>query len=299
VANYVTNFRLEHQALAANAPSPHAIGLASTEDYFKTVGQPRLRGRFFLPTDTHESAPVAIINQSLASHYWSGEDPIGQRITFDDGKTWATIVGIVGNARQQLDTEPLDEVHIPLSNTPGLIAATVLLRTSAAPAALTREVREAIHRADAQQPITSIETLEQVRKNALTSPRLMATLLALFAALALVITAAGIGGVLAFSVSQRTQEIGIRMALGASRSDVRGMILRQGLGLVTTGLVGGTTAAFFFSRLMATMLYGVPATDPLTFLAVVLVLLGVAVVACLVPARRATTISPIVALRAN
>jgi ABC-type antimicrobial peptide transport system permease subunit len=188
---------------------------------------------------------------------------------------------------------------VPLSNTPGLIAATLLLRTSAAPAGLTREVREAIHRADPQQPITSIETLEQVRNIALTSPRLLATLLGLFAALALVITAAGIGGVLAFSVSQRTQEIGIRMALGASRRDVRWLVLRQGFGLVAAGLGGGTIAALFLSRLMATLLYGVPATDPPTFLAVVLVLLGVAAVACLAPARRATSISPLVALHTN
>jgi len=299
VANFVTNFRLEHQALAANAASPHAIGLASSEDYFKTVGQPLLRGRFFLPTDTHEAAPVAIVNQSLASHYWPGEDPIGQRITLDDGKTWTTIVGIVGNARQQLDAEPQDEIHAPLSNTGGLLAATLLLRTNAPPAALTRELREAIHHADPSQPITSIETLEQVRHNLLTPRRLIATLLALFAGLALVITAAGIGGVLAFSVGQRTREIGIRMALGASRHDVLWMVLRQGLGLVAVGLALGTTAALFLSQVMATMLYGVPPTDPLTFVAVVLVLLGVAAIACLVPARRATGISPVVALQST
>ncbi len=298
VANNITNFRLEHQALDANTPSPHAIGLASTEDYFKTVGQSLLRGRFFLATDTHTSAPVAIINQSLASHFWPGADPVGRRITFDNGTTWTTIVGVIANARQQLDAEPQDEVHVPLSNTPGLIAATLLLRTNATPAVLTRELRDAIHRADPAQPITSIESLEQVRNNALSSPRLMATLLALFATLALLITAAGIGGVLAFSVSQRTQEIGIRMALGAGRGDVLWMILRQGLGLVGAGLVLGTSAAFFLSTLMTTMLYGVPPTDPLTFGAVVLVLLAVTIGACLLPARRATSVNPVTALHA-
>jgi predicted permease len=296
VANNITNFRIEHQDLAANAPSPHAIGLAASDDYFKTVGQALLRGRFFLTTDTHDGPQVAIINQSLASHYWPGADAIGQRITFDNGKTWVTIVGVVANARQQLDAEAQDEIHVPLSNTPGLIAATLLLRTNAAPAALMRELREAIHRADPSQPITSIETLEQVRANALASPKLIATLLALFAALALLITAAGIGGVLAFSVSQRTQEIGIRMALGASRSEVLWMVLRQGLGLVAVGLVIGVATAFFLSQLMTTLLYGVPPTDPLTFAAVVVVLLGVAALACLVPARRATGIDPLVAL---
>ncbi len=296
VANNLANFRLEHQALATNTPSPHAITLASTEDYFKTVGQALLRGRFFLATDTRTSPPVAIINQSLARHYWPAADPIGRRLTFDNGTTWTTIVGVVANARQQLNAEPQDEIQVPLTNTGGLIAATVLLRTNAAPAALTREVRAAIHRADPQQPITRIETLEQVRNNALTSPRLIATLLALFAGLALLITAAGIGGVLAFTVSQRTQEIGIRMALGASRGNVLWMIVRQGLGLVAAGLVLGTTAAFFLSELMTTLLYGVPPTDPLTFAAVVAVLLAVAACACLVPARRATSIDPITAL---
>src|SRR5205085_5552356 len=166
-------------------------------------------------------------------------------------------------------------------------------------AALMRELRDAIHRADPQQPITAIETLEQVRHNALSSPRLMATLLALFAALALVITAAGIGGVLAFTVSQRTQEIGIRMALGASRGAVLQMVLRQGLLQVLIGLAGGTIAALFLVRLMKEVLYGVSPTDPLTFLAVAAVLLAVAAFACLLPARRATAVNPIAALRAN
>jgi predicted permease len=297
LANNITNFRLEHQPAAPNTPSPHAIGLASTEDYFRTVGQKLLRGRYFLASDTHEAAPVAIVNQSLASRHWPGQDPIGQRITFDNGTTWATIVGVVANARQQLDAEPQDEVHVPLSNTPGLISATVLLRTNATPAALMGELRAAIHHADPQQPITSIETLEQVRESILGPRRLIATLLGLFALLALVITAAGIGGVLAFSVGQRTQEIGIRMALGANRREVLWMVLRQALALVGTGLALGTLSAFFLSQLIASLLYAVPPNDPVTFAAVALALLAVTVVACLWPARCATVISPITALR--
>jgi putative ABC transport system permease protein len=299
VANQVTNFRLEHQVLQANSPTPHAIGLASTENYFQTLGQPLLRGRFFLTSDTHDSLPVAIINQSLASRYWSAQNPVGQRITFDNGTTWVTIVGVVANARQQLNADSQDEINVPLSNTPGLISATVLVRTNAAPAGLSHDLREAIRRVDAQQPVTSIETLEQVRDNALAPPKLIATLLGLFALLALAITAAGIGGVLAFTVSQRTQEIGIRMALGAGRGDVLWMVLRQGLRLVVIGLVVGTIAAFFLSQLMAEILYGVPPTDPLTFVGVAVVLLGVATAACLLPARRATSINPLVALRSS
>jgi ABC-type antimicrobial peptide transport system permease subunit len=160
-------------------------------------------------------------------------------------------------------------------------------------------LREALRRVDAQQPITSIETLQQVRTRSLAPPRLIASLLGLFAVLALVITAAGIGGVLAFSVNQRTQEIGIRMALGANRSAVLKMVLRQGLTLVLLGLAGGTVGALFLVRLMKEVLYGISPTDPLTFIAVTLLLLCVAVIACAIPARRATTVNPIAALRAN
>jgi len=174
-----------------------------------------------------------------------------------------------------------------------------MVRTHGAPGALRHELREAIRRVDPQQPVTRIETLEQVRTRALAAPTLIATLLGLFALLALVITAAGIGGVLAFSVNQRTQEIGIRMALGASHGAVLAMVLRQGLTLVLVGLAGGTISALFLVRLIKEVLYGVSPTDPLTFVAVAVVLLSVAVIACVLPARRATLVNPINALRAN
>ena len=298
LVNFPTPFRIENQSLQAGTPAPHATVLVSSEDFFKTIGQPLLRGRAFFPTDTREAPPVAIINQSLASRFWPTEDPVGRRITFDNGTTWTSIVGVVANTRQQINADPVDEIHVPLRASGGLITGTVLLRTDASPAVLSHDLREAIRRADAQQPVTSIETLEEVRTNSLAPHRLIATLLGLFALLALVITATGIGGVLAFSVSQRTQEIGIRMALGATRADVLWMVLRQGLGLVLIGLAVGTVTAFFLTELMTSVLYGVPPTDPLTFGAVLLVLLGVAAGACLLPARRATTISPITALRA-
>jgi ABC-type antimicrobial peptide transport system permease subunit len=180
-----------------------------------------------------------------------------------------------------------------------LTAGVLVVRTHGAPSGLRHELREAIRRVDPQQPVTRIETLDQVRTRALASPTLIATLLGLFALLALVITAAGIGGVLAFSVNQRTQEIGIRMALGASRGAVLQMVLRQGLLLVLIGLALGTIAALFLVRLMKEVLYGISPTDPLTFLAVAAVLLAVAALACLLPARRATAVNPINALRAN
>ncbi|MEN3370533.1 MAG: hypothetical protein V7609_2676 [Verrucomicrobiota bacterium] len=299
LANNPSTFAIEHRDVQANSASAAGFALISSEDYFKTVGQPLLRGRFFNSGDIRTAPSVAIINQSLSSHYWPTEDPVGQRITFDNGQNWTTIVGIVANARQQIDAQPQDELHLPLRAGNALTAGTVLLRIHGAPGALRQELREAIRRVDPQQPVTRIETLEQVRSRALASPTLIATLLGLFAFVALVITAAGIGGVLAFSVNQRTQEIGIRMALGASRGAVLKMVLRQGLTLVLLGLAGGTIGALFLVRLMKDVLYGVSPTDPLTFLAVAAVLLSVAAIACILPARRATMVNPIAALRAN
>jgi predicted permease len=299
LANNPTTFAIEHRDVQANSASAAAFVLISSEDYFKTVGQPLLRGRFFQSGDTRETPQVAIINQSLASRYWPGQDPVGQRITFDNGDHWATIVGVVANARSQIDSAPQDEIHLPLRAGNALNAGSLVVRTHGVPDGLRHELREAIRRVDPQQPVTRIETLEQVRTRALASPTLIASLLGLFAFLALVITAAGIGGVLAFSVNQRTQEIGIRMALGASRSTVLQMVLRQGLVLVLIGLAGGTVGTLFLVRLMKEVLYGVSPTDPLTFLAVAAVLLAVAALACLLPARRATMVNPITALRAN
>jgi predicted permease len=299
LVNFSSPFRLEGQPIQADTPAPSATVLVSSEDFFKTIGQPLLRGRTFLSSDTREAPAVVIVNQSLASRLWPTEDPVGRRITFDNGTTWATIIGIVANTRQQLNSAPVDEIHTPLRRSGGLISATLLVRTAGAPEASTAPLREAIRRADPQQPVTRIESLEQVRRNSMAAPKLIATLLGLFAGLALVITAAGIGGVLAFTVSQRTQEIGIRMALGASRADVLQMVLRQGLGLAGFGLLIGTVAAFFLSRLMTSVLFGVPPTDPLTFVVVLIVLTLVAVLACLIPARRATAINPLTALRAS
>ncbi len=297
LANHPSTFIIE--GMSSDSTSIAANAQVSSEDYFKTVGQPLLRGRSFNEHDTMNAPGVAIVNQSLASRVWPSKDAVGQRFSFDNGQNWITIVGVVANARQQYDSPPVDEIHLALRNGNPLTAGAIVVRTKAAPGALTQSLREAIRRVDPQQPITRIETLEQVRTKALASPRLIATLLGLFALLALAITAAGIGGVLAFSVSQRTQEIGIRMALGASRAEVMRMVLRQGLTLVLLGLAAGTVAALFLVRLMKGLVAGASPNDPLTFIAVTLLLLLVAIVACVIPARRATRVDPINALRAN
>lgn len=300
LANHPAAFTIEHRdARGQSSSSPAAQVLICSESYFKTVGEPLLRGRAFNAGDSGNAPAVAIVNQSLASHFWPAGDPVGQRISFDDGRSWITITGVVANARQQIDLPPADEIYLPLRAGHALTAGALMIRTHASPGALGSSLRAAIRRVDPQQPVTRIQTLAQVRSDALAPPRLLATLLGLFALLALVITAAGIGGVLAFSVNRRTQEIGIRMALGASRGAVLQMVLRQGLTLVLLGLAGGTIAALFLVHLMRGMLYGVSPADPLTFIAVVIVLLSVAILACLLPARRATQVDPMIALRAE
>ncbi|MGZ5020897.1 MAG: ABC transporter permease, partial [Chthoniobacterales bacterium] len=201
LANHRTAFTIENREQPPNAPSPAGLVLINSEDYFKTVGEPLLRGRAFNNGDTREAPQVVVINQSLASRIWPNEDPVGRRITFDDGQHWNTIVGVVANARQQIDTQPVDEIYLPLRGGNALTAGALMVRTHGSPNRLTSALREAIRRVDPQQPITSIETLEQVRTRALAPPKLIASLLGLFAVLALVITAAGIGGVLAFSVN--------------------------------------------------------------------------------------------------
>jgi putative ABC transport system permease protein len=258
---------------------------------------PLLRGRGFADSDRPENPQVAVINDSIARHRWPGEDPIGKRITVDRGKSWMTVVGVVGDVRQYgLDHGPDDQIYVTLAQFP-VLGASLLIRTAGDPLALSRLVKDAVHGLDPDQPVDHIQSLEQVRANALASPRLTSILLTIFAGLALLITAAGIGGVIAFSVSERTQEFGVRLALGAEPIQVIGLVLRQGLVLVAVGLALGFIGAHILGGLMSRLLFEVRATDPPTFLAMSVILAAVATAACFLPARRATSVDPIVALR--
>jgi predicted permease len=298
LANFTLPLFIEGRAGEPGAPAARATVLAVNEGYFATIGQPILRGRAFLPTDTNESPRVAIINQTLAERHWPGEDPVGRRVS-PDGKTWRTIVGVVADTRQQLDQAPVTEIYTPLRASGGILNGSVLVRTSQPPELLAGQLRAALRALDPQQPVTSVETLLAVRDQSIAPRRLTTVLLGLFAMLALGITAAGIGGVLAFMVSQRTQEIGIRMALGAGPGSVLTMVLRKGLALALQGLLLGTIGAGWLSHLMGSVLFGVQPTDAPTFAAVVALLLVVAAAACLLPARRATAVSPVTALRSS
>jgi len=290
-------FEIEGRPRSENTALPQGDFRSVSPDYFNTLGIPLVTGRVFTAGDGPNAPAVVVVNQSLARRHWGTEDPLGRRISADSGKTWLTVVGVVGDVRQYgLDAEPADEVYTPFAQLP-IREGTFLVRTTGDPLVMARRIEDEVHAIDAAQPVAKIQTLEEVRGQSLASPRVTASLLGLFALLALVITGAGLAGVVAFSVSQRTQEIGVRMALGAERSEVLGMVLREGMRLVFAGLVLGVLGALMLTRLMAGLLYGVPATDPLTFAGVALVLVAVAVVACLVPARRAATVDPMVALR--
>ncbi|MDH4064107.1 MAG: ABC transporter permease, partial [Acidobacteriota bacterium] len=271
----------------------------ASERYFDTIGIPVVSGRAFGALDTGESLPVVVINRSMA-RYWDGTDPVGTRISLNRGETWLTIVGVVGDVRQfGLAQETVAQIYIPLSQSPFNLAGQVLVRTAGRPEGFAAVLRETVHAVDPNQPIEKIQTLDDLRSEALAAPRLTATLLSVFAGLALLVTLAGIGGVIATSVTQRTREFGVRMALGASRSRVMGLVLGQGLLLVGIGLAIGVVAASAAGRVLSAYLYQTTPRDPFIIAGVAVAFLLAAGLACLAPARRATTVDPLIALRAE
>jgi predicted permease len=272
---------------------------AVTPDFFRALGIPLVRGRAFSSTDRNPDQPVVVVNQSLAKHRFAKEDPIGRRISFDGGKQWATIVGVVGDTKQQDLTSPvMDEVIGAFAQT-GFNDLRIFIRSHAGQTTLARQIRDVVRELDALQPITDVEPLIEQRNQALAPHRLVASLLGLFAALALLITASGLVGVVAYTVSQRTREIGVRLALGAAPRAVLRMIVGQGLTLVAIGLALGLTGALFLARMGQGLLYGVQPVDPATYGGVAVMLFAVSALACALPARQVTRIDPMISLRAE
>lgn len=268
----------------------------ASDRYFDTIGIPLVSGRVFNQFDTQEGLPVAVINSAMAK-YWQGANPIGTRIS-TNRKTWFTVVGIVGDVKQfGLAVPTVAQIYVPLSQSPFNFAGQILLRTVGDPARFEGTVRRVVHAVDPNQPVEAVRTLDDLRAEALAAPMLTATLLVVFAALALLMTLAGIGGVIATSVTARTREFGVRMALGAGRENVLAMVVRQGLTLVAIGLALGLAGAMAMSRALSAYLYQTTPHDPLVLVTVATAFLAAGAAACLGPARRATMVDPLIALR--
>jgi len=269
--------------------------LHTSADYFRALGIPLRSGRVFTSADRRGTPFVWVVNEAFARRYWPNENAVGKTIRL--GNTPVQIVGVVGDTRQRSLTEPpepMAHVHYLQNMRSGL---SLVVRTTGEPGRYANAIREAIWSVDRDQTITSVETMSAIVGGNVSRPRLLATLLLLFGVMGLTLGALGIYGVLAYAVSQRRREIGVRVALGASPRSVLRLIVGQGMGLAVVGVIAGIAGAFALTRLMASVLYEVQATDPMTFVSVVVVLLVAALVASWLPARRALRIDPVQALR--
>lgn len=296
------NFLIDGRPPIAPGDEPSLETRSVLGDYFRTMQIPLRAGRDFGPQDFADKAPlVGIANEALVHQYFPGEDPLGKRIRWarDPEVHWITIVGVVGDVKHfGLDLPELPGLYSPYPQAaPWKRWMTLVARTQSDPSGMTQAVKEQIWRVDSQLPLTKVQTMHEVAAASFAARRFNMLLLAIFAGLALVLAAVGIYGVMSYSVTQRTQEIGIRMALGAQASDVLKLIVRNGMTLTLIGTVAGLAGAFALTRLMTSMLFGVTPTDVRTFATVSLVLIVVAFLACYLPARRATKVDPLIALR--
>ncbi len=284
---------IEGQPMPEGQPRPSATQNFADPGYFQTVGIPLIRGRFFSDSDDPEAPPVAVITQSMARRYWGDRDPVGQKIK-NMGR-WMTVVGVVGDIREfGLDRPPTDEMFAPFAQSP--FASRLVIRTTSDPMGLSQPVISIIRQIDPDQTVDSVTTLEEIRSESMAPARLTTLLAGLFSTLALLITATGLGGVMALMVNQRTHEIGVRRAVGARERHILRLILGHGLRLTLIGSILGLSGAFLLSRFLESLLFSVAPTDLISFLAMPLLLLAVAVAACYIPARRAIRVDPVQAL---
>jgi len=272
-----------------------------TPHLYKTMGLPLLKGRDFTDAEGAGRTPVAVINETMAKKLWPGTDAVGRRFRLveTEPEEWFTVIGVAPDIRMfdmDDDTPDFSVAYVPyrFSNFANI---GVTIRAAGDPALLATAVRNAIRESDSSLPIFGLRTMEDLRREGFWQFRLFGFMFGIFGAAALFLAGVGVYGVLSFSVAQRTQEMGVRIALGAKRSDVLGLVVRQGVTLAATGVVIGLIGAFGVTRVIRSLLYNVTPTDPLSFGGVALFLAAMAVVASYLPARRATSVDPIVALR--
>ncbi len=304
-STWIDSFSIEGRPEPEPGEHPSGRFRPVSAGYFRTVGMELERGRLFTEQDDTDRPGVIIINDALARRYFSDEDPLGKRVQITTpsnlwGKAVPTSFEIVGIVRDSkfmgLDAEIEPAYYLPARQVP-LADMTALIRTTGDPSSLIPAIRDEISAIDATQPISEITTLEQVLAGAIAQPRFNMILMGTFGAVALILAIVGIYGLVSFTVAQRTHEIGIRMALGAKTGDILRLVVGQGMALILTGILSGLAASYALTRVMSSLLFGVSATDPMTFVMVPMILAGVALAACFVPARRATRVDPMEALR--
>jgi predicted permease len=280
---------------------PDVVTRVISPQYFSTMSIQLLQGRQFIEQDRADSPGVAVISETMARRLWPGEDPIGKRLKVGPTTSpvpWLQIVGVVKDVRQfELDSEPRLQMYLPHDQFAFFRPNYLVVKTDGDPLSLAATVRRTVWDMDKDQPVSNIRTMEGILSESVARQRFSMLLLVTFATLALVLAAVGLYGVMSYSVAQRTREIGIRMALGAQARDVLKMVVGQGIKLVLIGVAIGLAAALILTRLMSSLLFGVSATDPTTFITISLVLISVALLASYIPARRATKIDPLIALR--
>jgi predicted permease len=292
-------FQIEGQAEDQPDRRPTADARIVSAGFFQLLGVPLIGGRVFEESDAVDTTPVVIINQAMA-RYWSGRDPIGTRMSLDNGQSWRTVVGIVGDVRQfGLDRPAVAQVYTPLRQTPQGLAGLVLVRAAVDDAASAALIRDAVWSIDPNMPVMNVRTLDEIRDRYLATPKLTAALLTVFAAVALLVTMVGVTGVLATSVSHRTREFGVRMALGSTREALMRMVVGQGLLRVGIGLAIGLAASLAFGRALSAYLFDTRPTDALTLILVALAFVVAGAFACIGPALRATAVDPMIALRTD